>query len=408
VEGSPVDRAVFSVLIAIGVIILARRGSRIMPLLRDNLPILLYFGYCLISIAWSDYGFVAFKRWIRGVGDLVMVLVILTDRDWGLAFDQAIARVGFVLVPLSVLFIRFFPQWGRAYSRWDATVSWCGVTTSKNALGMICMLIGIGFAWRLLAAYRGARSKARTRQLFARGLLLALALWVGYLSNSATSIACLAVGGGVMYMASNPGFARNRALVHFLVIGALTVSIYALFFDSGGGMVGALGRKSTLTGRTNVWKRVLDFVESPIVGTGYESFWIGTRLEQMRRVDEDLNQAHNGYLEVYLNVGFVGLFFLALVIVNGYKQTVSLLRADPMMGSLRLGYIVVGLVYNCTEAAIKMRAPVWLFFLLASCAGAKASVSALQNRKRRPATISPPQPAFDPLGSLQFADGSLR
>jgi O-antigen ligase len=171
-----------------------------------------------------------------------------------------------------------------------------------------------------------------------------------------------------MMLTSRPALAVKPAFVHLLVAAVFFFSLYALFFNTGGGLVGTLGRQSTLTGRTYVWERVFKFVENPMLGTGYESFWVGNRLERMREVDRDLNQAHNGYIEVYLNLGWVGLALIASVMVTGYRKIVFEVRRDADVGSLRLAYFVVGVLYNCTEAAFKMRDPVWIFFLIACCA----------------------------------------
>src|SRR5258708_7250532 len=78
-EGSPLDRAVLTTVLALGVIILLGRAQRVGPFFRSNLPILLYLFYCGISVIWSDYPDVSFKRWFRTVGDVVMVLIVLSD-----------------------------------------------------------------------------------------------------------------------------------------------------------------------------------------------------------------------------------------------------------------------------------------------------------------------------------------
>ena len=42
-------------------------------------PIVIYFLYCLMSVAWSPIPGPAFKRWTKAIGDLVMVLIVVTD-----------------------------------------------------------------------------------------------------------------------------------------------------------------------------------------------------------------------------------------------------------------------------------------------------------------------------------------
>src|SRR5262249_20474715 len=57
-DGSPIDRAAFSTLIIVGILILVRRGRQAFAGLRQNVWALVFFGYCAASILWSDYPFV--------------------------------------------------------------------------------------------------------------------------------------------------------------------------------------------------------------------------------------------------------------------------------------------------------------------------------------------------------------
>src|SRR2546426_6487074 len=71
VEGSPFDALIFAVLLAAGLVVLHARGERAGTLLRANGPLLVFLFYCAVSVLWSDYPFVAFKRWTKLMGDLV-------------------------------------------------------------------------------------------------------------------------------------------------------------------------------------------------------------------------------------------------------------------------------------------------------------------------------------------------
>ncbi len=97
------------------IVVLIHRSSRTRDLLVANWPILIYFFYCLISVAWSYHPDVSFKRWIKAIGDLAMVLVIVTDGHPVAALRRLISRVGFLLLPASVLLIRYYGDLGRGY-----------------------------------------------------------------------------------------------------------------------------------------------------------------------------------------------------------------------------------------------------------------------------------------------------
>ena len=72
----------------------------------------------LLAILWSDFQFVAFKRWIKILGHPIMALVVLTDPDPIEALRRLFKRAAFVLVPMSILFIKYFPEYGRGFDQW--------------------------------------------------------------------------------------------------------------------------------------------------------------------------------------------------------------------------------------------------------------------------------------------------
>ena len=73
----------------------------------------------------------------------------------------------------------------------------------------------------------------------------------------------------------------------------------------------ALGRRSNLSGRTDIWKASIAAADSPVLGTGFESFWnvnvekVALGLPGYWEI-HNLVSAHNGYIEVYLDLGLVG------------------------------------------------------------------------------------------------------
>jgi exopolysaccharide production protein ExoQ len=368
-EGNPVDRNVLSVLLVLGMIALLQRRQRTFALLRANAPILLFFGYCGISFLWSDHPDVSFKRWVRAVGDVVMVLVVLTDRDWMSALKRLFARVGYLLLPLSILFILYYPTIGRSYGRWDGKMVWTGVTTGKNTLGMVCMIFGLGALWRVLDAYGEKKSARKYGPLIANGVLIVMAIFLLWKANSVTSIACFALSGAVMILIRRRALARRPLLVHSLVAVVVVGAFCVLFLGIGSGLLQNVGRDATLTGRTDIWQLAISLSGNPLVGTGYESFWLGSRLEAVRRIyPNHVNQVHNGYLEIFLNLGWIGVILLAVLIVSGYRKIAAAVHRQYSAADLMLAYFVVGIVYNFTEGGFKMMYPVWIFFLLATMA----------------------------------------
>jgi O-antigen ligase len=331
-----------------------------------NGPLLLFFFFAGISVLWSDFPAVAFKRWIKALGNLVMVLVVLTDLNRSAAVKRLLARVAFLLIPVSVLFIKYYPELGRGYHRWTWEPMYHGVATTKNGLGVICLVFGLGSVWRVLEAFHNGERPRITGPLIAHGVVLAMALWLFWKADSVTSLNCFLIGGGLIAFMSRPGLARKQAVVHLLVGAVVFFTLSVLFLGVGTGLLDAMGRDTTLTGRTELWAHILQIKVNPWFGVGFESFWLGDRAKHFWELyDWRPNQAHNGYLEVFLNLGSIGVVLLSFAMAWGYRNVVGSLRRDPELGRLRLAFFVVAVLYNLTEAAFKVMHPVWITFLLA-------------------------------------------
>ena len=365
-EGSPLDAFIFASLLAAGVVVLLGRRERAGELLRANGPLFVFFFYCAVSFLWSDYPFVALKRWTKAVGDLVMVLVILTDPEPTAALKRFLASSGFLLIPLSILLIGYYPGVGWNYIPSTGAPYYSGVATGKNGLGIVCLVFGLGSLWRFLEALHSEEHPRRTGPLIAHGAVLTMALWLLYMADSATSLACFLVGGVLIVLTSQHGSALRPAAVYALTAGIVALLSLGLFVDSEVALIETMGRDVTLTGRTQLWEDLLHISADPWFGTGFESFWLGERVAALwSQYLWHPNQAHNGYLEVFLNLGVVGVALLGFIIAWGYRNVVAVLHRDPELGGLRFAFFVVAVLYNVTEAGFRMMHPVWIAFLLA-------------------------------------------
>ncbi len=392
-EGNRLDAAVFGMLIVAGLVALNFRWPQVKDFLRDNLPIVLFFSYCALSILWSDYSFVALKRWSKAIGDLVMVMVVLTDPDPLTATKRLFARATFILLPLSVLFIKFYPGIGTAYDPTENILTYIGVTTFKNLLGMIVMVCGLSSLWSFLGAYEDRKLRHRKRHLLAHGLMIATAAGLLFACNSVTSISCFVLAGGAMALTALRRTRQWPNRVHLIVGAAIAFPLFILFIDTVGSLLHMMGRNSTLTDRTSIWRAVLAMHTNPLVGTGFESFWMGNRLTSVWALSVNgIQEAHNGYIEVYINLGWLGVAALMVLIVSGYRNAFDCFRRDPHAGRLRLGYFTAEVIYCFTEAGFRMMNPIWIAFLLAiSKAPARAHSDAREREPALPAAEGAPK-----------------
>jgi len=275
---------------------------------------------------------------------------------------RLLAQVGFLLVPLSVLLIKYYPALGRIYNRWTWEAYFTGVSTDKNGLGGVCVIVGLASLWRIIDGWRHDRSWS---PLIAHGVVLGMAMWLFTKADSSTALACFLLGVLLTVMTARL-VGRNPAYVHALVGAIAMLVVFGVLLPNGYTyVVEALGRNTTLTGRTEIWGDLLTMDVNQWVGTGFESFWLGPRAEYLgNKYYFHPNQAHNGYIEMYVNLGWIGVGFLVLLMAAGYRRIVEAYGRSAGISTLRLALLATVAVYNVTEATFKVMHPMWIVFLL--------------------------------------------
>jgi O-antigen ligase len=248
-----------------------------------------------------------------------------------------------------------------------------GVTTNKNSLGLIVLVISLGALWNVHSLLAHKKEPNRSRRLMAQSILLAFGVALFAMAGSATCVACFVLGGGIILATGSRAFKRRPARVHALCAAIILAGAVTFLFGGEAGVVNALGRNLSLTGRTDIWAAVIPAVPNSIIGAGFEGFWISPSAQIFQRKlqlagwwhPENFNEAHNGFIETYLNLGWIGVCLIALVLISGYRRAATALQSHPELGSLILAYIAVAAIYSITEAAFRLLCVSWTFFLFA-------------------------------------------
>jgi O-antigen ligase len=384
-DGSPIDAVFFGVLILAGLVVLRRRQTSPFHLLRSNVWLAVFLAYCFLAITWSDFPFVAFKRWIKILGHPIMASIILTESDPQEAVRRTLKRTGYMLIPPSILVIKYYPQVGRGFDAWTGAAVNNGISNNKNELGYVCLLFGLSFFWNLLTARRlkGTVRKRLYEMVVSIGFL-SMIWWLFAMAHSATSLACLLVGAATMVVLGTP-LVSKRFIGTYLLVAALLFGGAEVSFGVYARVVELFGRDPTLTDRTQVWQDVLEMDNSPILGFGFESFWLGPRLEKLwAKWWWHPNEAHNGYLETYLNLGWVGVLILAGVLVASFRKSRRELLRNLDFGRFRLALLLAIVAYNYTEATFKAVHLLWTMFYIIALDYPRTGAIAAQGELERP------------------------
>ena len=367
-EGSPIDAAVFLVLIVIGLVVLSRRQGVITGFARNNVWLTVFLAYSFLAITWSDFPAVAFKRWIKILGHPVMAAIVLSDAAPREALRSVLKRSSYLLIPPSILFIKYYPQYGRAFDTWTGIPTNVGIANSKNDLGYVCAMCGLFFSWNLLSSWRLENVGERRREIVLTVAFLWMIWWLLSMSQSSTSLVCTLIGFATMFIVGsrlvNKRFVGTYVVVALLVLTAMesALGLYSTV------VVDLLGKSATLTDRTAVWQDAIALASNPWLGAGFESFWLGPRLNAMwAKWWWKPIQSHNGYIETYLNLGIIGVMILVALIVATFRKARAELLRDVDFGRFRMGVLFAIVIYNYTEATFKALHPLWtVFYLIAA------------------------------------------
>jgi exopolysaccharide production protein ExoQ len=360
-EGSPLDAAVYSLLIIAAWVTLSKRQGPLQGFFARNGALVALFVYMIASTLWTEDPFVSLKRFIKMIGMPCMALVVLTEDDPVLALATLARRSAYFLIPLSETLNKYFFDLAVQFDTWTGAMAVSGASSSKNMLGQVCFIEALLLIWLLISRIGRDEPYLRKTQLALDLLVAYLAIYLLYKSNSSTSLSCF-IAGLIVLFAGNLRFIRWR-IATFLIVAVLVFVSLQLLIGIYEPLVHALNRNPTLTNRTDIWREVWALRGNLLIGTGFEGFWSGERLTSIQRT-RDIQEAHNGYLEIILNLGLVGLALWLSFIVAAYRTAKRFITTDYVFGKIGVTIFASMLVYNLTESGIKGLSFILFFFFV--------------------------------------------
>jgi O-antigen ligase len=235
---------------------------------------------------------------------------------------------------------------------------WIGVTTQKNGLGRLCLIAVFFLVWALIRRWRGIDiSVGKHYQTYTDVFILVLTVYLligpGDKQFSATALTSLCAGLATFFCIIWMKKHRINVEVNMLtVIMALIIGFGILLpFINGAsvsGFASNVGRDSTLTGRTDIWATLVPLaMQRPIFGSGIEGYCSPEESDL-----DKMCEAHNGYLEVVLVFGFVGLLFFIIFLISSCRKAQRLLRHDFDWSVLLICFFLMAFIHNISESSI--------------------------------------------------------
>lgn len=323
--------------------LLLRQAGRVARWLRVMQWTLPFAALVVLSIAWSQFPLYTVRRALpfalAGVFGLYLAMRFPVRRQ------LAILRVAMVALAIGTIVMALaFPALGLDASA-GHHADWQGVFTQKNACGrMMALATAVLFAeW-----------KVSWRRMASLALFILVIFMSGSRSAWLVEAALLALWAGMRLARRTDSQGRVlAALAGLCVTIASTVAAYLWLPD----LLHWMGRDTTLSGRTLIWKQVWIFIRlRPWLGWGYDAFWRGIHGEAFRvvaAVHFMVFHAHNGFLEIWLELGAAGLLLFGLSYGRAWRRLWVYLRAGEVDRVAWMVFVLVLIVlYDLDENSL--------------------------------------------------------
>jgi exopolysaccharide production protein ExoQ len=323
-------------------------------LTKVNRPFLYFIVLATLSVLWSIEPAITLKRIVR-LYIIVLVSIAFASVGWRpRRFEKSLRILLFLLLAASVVFCYEAPELAIHHEQLLIN-SWHGITTGKNVLGSLASCAFILWLHGLLTGETGRITAIANMAL--AGVCLVMC------RSSTSLMATVFASFFVLLLLRPPGLMR-RQMPYFVGFFATAVLIYALaVLNIVPGMSMILtpismitGKDLTFSGRTNIWYVLkLHMREHPLLGTGYEAYWIGPvpsspSYEMVRWLWFYPTEGHNGYLDVMNDLGYIGGICLFAYFLRYLRQGLDLMRLEKARGALYLALIFRAFLADMSES----------------------------------------------------------
>lgn len=331
------------------------------------IPYLLLLAYIFISISWSEIPLVSAKRAVQLIGIVFISLSIVRHgTETGIAGRFAWPAIIFLglgaLATITLPILAF-----------DPNGNFKGITFTKNNWGQFSILAALVFMLHALS---------RIKPLL-NWLLFTLASISLIATFSGTSIA---VYMSIMFIwfswffIQRYGTLARATLLTLSMLAAL--GVFGYFVLEGqlhitqilGSSLASAGKDVTLTGRTELWRMMgYEIDRHPWFGAGYGGFWLGLEGPSVTIVNYfswKPGQAHNGYIDVINQLGYVGFAIFLIFIVSHLKNIATLYKNKQETSAMfHLMVLLILLLLNITETSFIRTTHIWWIMLSTSIIG---------------------------------------
>jgi O-antigen ligase len=359
-QGDPARPYVFGPIYLAALLLLLYRATDALKRMRRHLPYLFFLLYALATIGWTWHPakVVTYSGHMVGSYMVCMCAALAINYRERLLF-RVLMLFSTLLLLMTLVTVALVPS--RGIMEVGDKLRWVGLAPNANTLGMALLLV----VWvGLVRFFYEDGAAARCGSV----VLIALAAVCLYGTDSMTSsllsllmavfLPLLMVVGRRPPLAAALGVFFSTSI--FSVV-SLTAYLFRpdLFLTEK--FFTTIGRTSTFTGRTGLWKIAVQAIrERPLLGWSFDA-----RLSVSDKYLFHAGHFHNGYLELLVAGGMVGLGFMTAVLAQTMFHLLRMLARNRSLFAAYSVLLLVIMLHNITEASLATSPHVfWLMFTL--------------------------------------------
>jgi exopolysaccharide production protein ExoQ len=333
-------------------------ASRFPYLLSDYRRMKVFLAFPLLAVfsfIWSSDPRQSFVSGTILLIFTLFALYIANRFSWQEQFELIIL-VGAVILPLSIALAIFVPAVG------ESGGGWSGIFGQKQNCAIVSMLwLVTAIHWKTVGLHQ--------KLLRVTYILMCVLLIVMSRSRTGWALALIALLLSAVIWIMQKVPAKQSllfAMLSSVIAGGL---VYAVYLHSTS-IITSVGKDPTLSQRTSIWAAVwIEILKHPILGYGFAAFWkglFGPSHDVVVSSGWDVFQAQDGFLDVWLGVGVVGIALVAMMVVQAIRNAIRSFRGvNATYVRWCIVIIISTLLLNIGESTIGRPQMGWFLFLLA-------------------------------------------
>ncbi|MEH1843059.1 MAG: O-antigen ligase family protein [Nostoc sp.] len=363
-----IGRFLFTCTYIFSISLITLRWKKVAHIFSKDKLIWLLLGVCALSSFWSLDSDTTIRRALGLAGTMLFGLYLASRYTLKEQLKLCAYVLGISAV-MCFLFGLLIPQYGIAGG--VDTGSWRGIYAQKNILGTRFVLGGAIFFF--LAMTNRENLRVLWLGYFSSGLLILL-------SKSATSLGNFMIIPVTFFIYSRVLHLKYKVMIPIVTLMTIVgIGLYTLFVSQADTILGTVGKDTTLTGRSELWPAVLDMIaKKPWLGYGYAAFWQGNSEASVivQTVQWNAPNAHNGFLDVLLDLGVLGISIFIIGFVLNFLRGIYLIRWNQTDESLwLLIYLTYVILANLTESTLLNQNSLEWILYVSAILSSKASTS---------------------------------